>query len=48
MQIGVSIPFLIDPEAKDPCHQTYRLCQIAEEAGFGFISMGYHVFIENY
>jgi probable F420-dependent oxidoreductase len=48
MKFGVSIPFRHDPHAKDPCHETYRLCQLAEEAGFDFLSMGHHVFTPDY
>jgi probable F420-dependent oxidoreductase len=48
MKFGVGIPFLCDPNARDPCQQTYALCQIAEKAGFGFISVGHHVFTPDY
>ncbi|MFY9328114.1 MAG: LLM class flavin-dependent oxidoreductase [Georgfuchsia sp.] len=37
-----------DPDAKDPCHKTYMLCQLAEEAGFDFLSIGHHVFTPDY
>ena len=48
MKFGLGVPFLCDPSAKDPCHQTYALCQIAERAGFDFISLGHHVFTPDY
>lgn len=48
MQIGLSLPFMIDPGAPDPCHRVYALAQLAEEAGFDFLSIGHHVFTPGY
>jgi len=48
MKFGVSIPFILDPGAKDPCHRTYKLCELAEGAGFDFLSIGHHVFTPDY
>ena len=48
MQFGVSIPFIHDSDAKDPCERTYRLCTLAEQAGFDFLSIGHHVFTPDY
>ena len=48
MMYGVSIPFMHDPSAKDPLHRLYRFAELAEEAGFDFLSMGHHVFTPDY
>jgi probable F420-dependent oxidoreductase len=44
MKFGLRIPLLHDAGARDPYHQTYTLCQAAEEAGFDFVSLTHHSF----
>jgi len=44
MKFGLRIPLLHDPEAEDPFHRTYLLCQEAEAAGFDFVTLTHHSF----
>ncbi len=48
MQIGVSIPMRYHPDAALPVEETIRLAELAEQAGFDFLSMGHHVFTPDY
>lgn len=44
MRFGTRIPLIFDPAARDPYHQTYVLCEAAEQAGFDFVSLTHHAF----
>jgi len=44
MRFGLRVPLLHDSSSRDPYHQTYTLCQAAENAGFDFVSLTHHAF----
>jgi len=44
IRFGLRIPLIHDATATDPFHQTYGLCQAAEDAGFDFVSLTHHAF----
>jgi len=48
MQIGVGIPVRYQPERPRPVEDTIRLAELADKAGFDFLSMGHHVFTPDY
>lgn len=48
MQIGVGIPVRYRPDEDRPLEDTFRLAELAEKAGFDFLSLGHHVFTPDY
>lgn len=48
MQIGVGIPVRYRPDEAKPLEDTFRLAELAEKAGFDFLSLGHHVFTPDY
>ena len=44
MEIGVSIPVRYHPDQPYPLAETIRLAELAEQAGFDYMSIGHHVF----
>lgn len=48
MQIGVGIPVRYQANEALPLEDTFRLAELADEAGFDFLSLGHHVFTPDY
>ena len=46
MKLGIRIPLVVDPNAPDRYHQVHSLCELAEQAGFDFVSLTHHSFTE--
>ena len=48
MQIGVGIPVRYRADEAQPLEDTFRLAELADRAGFDFLSLGHHVFTPDY
>ncbi|MBV9840956.1 MAG: LLM class flavin-dependent oxidoreductase [Sphingomonadaceae bacterium] len=44
MRFGITVPKIYDPSSRDPYAKTFELCQMAEDLGYDFCSVGHHSF----